>query len=288
MSFHCDWGFAPFFDDQIAADERGVFAPARVVEPGRTVVRVVTPDGVRLGEPAGRLYVDETVWPPAVGDWVLTAPMDDERVMVQRTLERRTGLYRKGRRGAQPLGANVDWGLIVLPLAAPIRLNVVERAIALIISGGVRPAVALTKADLCDDPALQKERVVGVAGDAPVTTVSVVTGAGVDETASIFTPGRTVALLGPSGAGKSSLVNRMAGAELMATGDVRDADGKGRHTTSVRRLIRLPSGGLVADIPGFRELGLSGEEADALDETFPDIAAVAVDCRRLPLLRLRP
>ncbi len=279
MSFYSDWGFTTEIADTIPADEKAPLRPARVIEPGRNEIHIVTERGKLIAEPSGRLLGDETDWPPAVGDWVVALPLDEERGLVHRILPRMNGIARVGGARAQPMAANVDVGLIVLPLTGPVRLNLVERSLALVRGGGVRPVIVLTKADLAEDAAGERRRVADVANDATVNVVSVVTGEGVDEVASHFAPGVTVASLGPSGAGKSSLVNRLAGVELMATGAVREGDGKGRHTTTSRRLLLLPTGGMVIDLPGFRELGLTGESDTGIDETFDDIARLAADCR---------
>ena len=111
----------------------------------------------------------------------------------------------------------------------------------------------------------------------PVHAVSNVTGEGVEALAPYFAEGRTVAALGSSGVGKSSLVNRLAGEELMATGDLR-ADGRGRHTTTNRQLLLLPGGGLFLDTPGMRELRL-WESDEGLATAFDDVAAAAALCR---------
>jgi ribosome biogenesis GTPase len=111
----------------------------------------------------------------------------------------------------------------------------------------------------------------------PVHAVSNVTGEGIAGLAPYFTEGRTVAALGSSGAGKSSLVNRLAGEELMATGELR-ADGRGRHTTTNRQLLLLPIGGLFLDTPGMREIRL-WESDEGLATAFEDVTAAAALCR---------
>ncbi|MBF0170304.1 MAG: ribosome small subunit-dependent GTPase A [Nitrospinae bacterium] len=277
MPFYTDWGFAPFFADAIASDEGAPLVPARVVEPGKNEIRIVTEQGTRIAEPSGR--IDDGQWPPAAGDWVIALPLDDERALVHRLLPRTNGLARSGGARAQPLAANLDAAFLILALGEPLRLNLVERGLALIRGGSVSPVVILTKADLAEDPEGERQRVLEVAGDAPVLAVSVVTGEGIDAVATLVPCGVTVALLGKSGAGKSSLVNRLAGEELMATGAVREGDHKGRHTTTTRRLLKLPGRGIVVDLPGFRELGLTGDEAQGIEETFDDIVTLASQCR---------
>jgi ribosome biogenesis GTPase len=110
-----------------------------------------------------------------------------------------------------------------------------------------------------------------------VIALSSVTGAGIDALDRLLHPGRTAVLLGPSGVGKSTLVNRLLGANLLHTGDLR-ADGKGRHTTTHRELVRLPGGALLIDTPGMRELQLWDADA-GLGAAFADIAALADECR---------
>src|SRR5205085_3446740 len=104
-----------------------------------------------------------------------------------------------------------------------------------------------------------------------------VTGDGVETLRGHLGRGRTGALLGSSGVGKSTLVNRLAGQELLATQEVR-ADGRGRHTTTQRELVLLPGGGLVLDTPGLRELQL-WDASDGLETTFEDVTALALRCR---------
>jgi ribosome biogenesis GTPase len=93
-----------------------------------------------------------------------------------------------------------------------------------------------------------------------------------------FEAGRTLALVGSSGVGKSTLLNRLAGEQLMVTREIRDDDSRGRHTTSHRELFRLPGGALMLDTPGMRELGLWGTEV-GVDETFADLVELAARCR---------
>jgi ribosome biogenesis GTPase len=143
---------------------------------------------------------------------------------------------------------------------------------------GAKPVVVLSKADLSTDHDAAFAAVSAVSGGAPIHVVSSVTGVGLDHVRAQLSPGRTLAIIGSSGVGKSTLVNALAGELVEATGEIREDDARGRHTTSRRHLILLPAGGLVLDTPGMRELGLV--EADAgLDETFEDIDALANECR---------
>jgi ribosome biogenesis GTPase len=266
-------------------EERRGLPVARVVEQhkGYYVVDDGAPGAPRLAQIAGRLRHAALVASdlPAVGDWVVTSPRPGERARIERVLPRRTRLARKAAGEApeeQILCANVDVALAVEGLDREPSPRRVERYLALIRGGGVRPAVALTKADLCGDVAAATAPIRAVAGDAPVLAVSAPRGEGVDAVAALIPARRTAVLLGPSGAGKSTLLNALAGGEIRAVGDVRPSDRKGRHVTTARTLVRLPGGGLVIDSPGIRELEIWDAGA-ALEDTFEDVDAVAASCR---------
>jgi ribosome biogenesis GTPase len=166
----------------------------------------------------------------------------------------------------------------VAALGDKVNLRRTERYLTLAHESGAEPAVILTKADLCDDVPGNVREVESVARGIPVIAVSSATAAGMEELNARLIAGRTAALLGPSGVGKSTLINHLAGDELLAVQPVRETDGKGRHTTSHRQLISLPSGACIIDTPGMRELQL-WDGAEGLEETFTDINALASLCR---------
>jgi ribosome biogenesis GTPase len=144
-------------------------------------------------------------------------------------------------------------------------------------SGGF-PVVILTKADLCDDPNIQAAEVHKLAREVPVIPISSKTGFGLEELTPFLEPAKTIVFLGSSGVGKSSLLNRLAGEELMEVKTIRDDDSKGRHTTTHRQLFRLPSGALVIDTPGMRELGL-WDSREGMSLAFAEIEEIAAQCR---------
>jgi ribosome biogenesis GTPase / thiamine phosphate phosphatase len=113
---------------------------------------------------------------------------------------------------------------------------------------------------------------------AEIFVVSSFTGAGIEELRAALPSGMTTAFVGRSGVGKSSLINAIVDTVIMETGDVREADSKGRHTTTHRQITLLASGVLVVDTPGLREFALFSN-AESLDTTFDDIAALSQDCR---------
>jgi ribosome biogenesis GTPase len=172
------------------------------------------------------------------------------------------------------LAANVDTVLVVSDVVRDLSPRRLERYLALIAESGAEPVVVLTKIDLGGEPDAIRA-VEQVAGDVPVLAVSNVTGVGLEGLAPFVRPRRTLALVGSSGVGKSTLINRLAGEEVLAVGGVR-RDGRGRHTTRHRELIALPGGAIVVDTPGLRELQLWDGDLDA---AFPDVLALAATCR---------
>jgi ribosome biogenesis GTPase len=275
-------GWTPALEDQFAPHAADGLEPARVAVEHRGAYHLYTARGEQPAELAGRLRHDATARGelPAVGDWVAVTPT--EPALVQAVLPRKTKFSRlaatdHGQTIEQVVAANVDVVFLVAGLDGDLNLRRLERYLALGWESGAAPVVVLTKADLCADVDTAVLDVESTAVGVPVHAVSNVTGDGVEALATYFVQGRTVAALGSSGVGKSSLVNRLSGEELMATGEVR-ADGRGRHTTTNRQLLLLPGGGLFLDTPGMRELRL-WESEEGLAQTFDDVAAAAALCR---------
>jgi ribosome biogenesis GTPase len=179
------------------------------------------------------------------------------------------------------MAANVDVAMVVAALDPTPNLRRLERVLAVALASGARPLVLLNKADLAGDAAVAlAAEAEGIAAGAPVVALSAVTGQGLERLPALIPRGHTAVLLGPSGVGKSTLVNRLAGDDVMRTGAVR-SDGKGRHTTTHRELLAMPWGGLLIDTPGLRELQLwvDVDEADGLAQLFADIDELAARCR---------
>jgi ribosome biogenesis GTPase len=219
---------------------------------------------------------------PAVGDWVAVSRPSGSGDMtsIHAVLPRRTAFVRKvagDETAAQVVAANVDVALVVTALPHDLNLRRLERYLALAWESGAIPAVVLTKADLDDDVAGSVAAAQGIAPGVDVIALSSVTGDGFDALELLLQPGFTAALLGPSGAGKSTLINHLLGADQLRTGGVRE-DGKGRHTTTHRELVRLGSGALLIDTPGMRELQLWDADA-GIGAAFSDIYELATQCR---------
>jgi ribosome biogenesis GTPase / thiamine phosphate phosphatase len=258
--------------------------PGRVALEHNHVYRVLTDQGEWLAEAAGRLKFraegrDEL---PAVGDWVgLRPPSAGGRAVIRLILPRRSRFSRKvaGREvEEQVIATNIDTVFLVASFEGGPNCRSIERYLVLARQSGARPVIVLNKADLSEDVAAAVSEVTVLAGDTPVHAVSARDGRGFEWLESYLGSGRTIALLGPSGGGKSSIVNRLAGEELLATTEVRTWDARGRHTSVHRQLVVLDRGGVVIDTPGLRELQLWNVDVE-VDDTFADIADLAGSCR---------
>ena len=277
MNLH-DLGWDAYFADAFEPYQRHNLIPARVAARHHGPCELLAESGRLGGIPAGRLPEDEL---PAVGDWVAVRPLEGERkALIEAVLPRRSAFVRKEawrRTVAQVVAANVDTAFVVTAFGRDLNQRRLERYLVAVRDSGATGAILVNKRDLAANVAAGLSEVEPVAGGVPVHAVSAATGEGLGALEPYLRRGRTIALLGSSGVGKSTLVNRLAGRDLLATRET-SADGRGRHTTSHRELVPLPTGVLLLDTPGMRELQLWADE-DALDDTFADIAELASACR---------
>lgn len=252
----------------------------RIVSEHRGGFSVLTEEGERLAQAPAKLRRGlETIGEdkPAVGDWVGFEPNPDGSLILRAVLPRKTRLRRKRPHTdrAQVLVANVDRVLIVTSFGRDLNPRRIERYLALILDGGAEPVVVLSKADLSVDREAGLA-LVAQAGTVRTVFVSAHSGEGLDDVRELAPAGVTVAMLGSSGVGKSSLANALIEGQDLPIGGLTD-EGKGRHTTTRRELLRLPSGGVLIDTPGMRELGLWAAEA-GLSEAFPEVEAARARC----------
>jgi ribosome biogenesis GTPase len=273
-----DLGWDETWEDAFEPYAARQLIPARVAVRHHGPCELLTERGPLGGLPSGKLADDEL---PAVGDWVAARPLPGEqKALIEDVLPRRSAFTRKEawrRTVEQVVAANVDTVFLTSSLGPDLNPRRLERYLVGAWESGAQPAIVLTKADLEPEHADAVLGVEGVAFGVPVHVVSAVSGAGLEELEPYLGRGRTVALLGSSGVGKSTLVNRLAGREVLATREVRE-DGRGRHATTHRELVPLPGGGLLLDTPGMREFQLWARE-ESLDGTFEDVAALAAECR---------
>ena len=261
--------------------------PMRVVEQHRSGYLVAAAPGEALAveSPPEWLrrsgYRKGTMAPEdraAVGDWVLVE--DGKRIVVM--LPRRSAIKRAaaGEHYRQQLiAANIDTVLVVCGLDADFNPRRIERYL-LLVQGGGTPVIVLTKADKPEaDIAAAVAALTEIAGQGvAVVPVNAREPASVQGLHRWLGPGMTAVLVGSSGAGKSTLTNSLLGIERMKTAAVRATDDRGRHTTTYRALIPLPSGACLIDTPGMRELKPTGEE-DLAEGGFADVEAIATGCR---------
>lgn len=275
-------GFGPFFEEQRQRWDGEAVIPARIAAEHRGGYEVWSDAGAGLARLAGRLrYQNENETGPAVGDFVglKEPPGPDRTTIIDRMFVRRTAFTRgaAGREAsAQVVAANVDLVFVVCGLDSDFSLHRIERYLARIWASGASPAVVLSKADLCDEVPSRVREVERRSGGVPVLATSALRVDGIAAVTSCLRTGLTAAFVGSSGAGKSTLINALVGEEAMQTGEISAYDGRGRHTTTHRQLVMLPSGGLLLDTPGMRELQILDDEG--LDMVFGDIQALSQQC----------
>ena len=258
--------------------------PARVVLEHTHIYRVMAADGERLARVSGRLrhHAAGRGDFPAVGDWVaIESAEPDGDATVRAILPRRSRFSRRAAGDPteeQIVAANIDTVFLVAGLDGDFNPRRIERYLLVAWESGAAPVVVLNKADLAADPESSTAAVRAIAGGVPVHTVSCRDEASLDVLRQYLGHGQTGALLGSSGVGKSTIVNRLIGHDLLRTRDVREADSKGRHTSTARQLVLLPGSGVLIDTPGMRELQL-WDTGEAIHGAFADIDALAAQCR---------
>lgn len=269
-------GWQAVFQQQLTIDDVEKTRIAKVAEHHRSHFLVISEHGTESVE------IHASFPSMTVGDWVLLDPHG----RFIRLLERKSLFARKGAGSKvteQLIAANIDTAFIVSALDNDFNLNRIERYLAMCLDASVEPVVILTKRDLAENAGnididdIRRS----VEALSPLLAVEAVNS--LDEsTEKALSPwlkiGKTVVVMGSSGVGKSTLINTLLGDTVQVTGGIRENDSKGRHTTTSRSLHFMPSGALLLDTPGMRELQIFDNE-QGVNTLFDDINQLAAQCR---------
>lgn len=271
------FGWTSVFSRHITSDDKTLRRlPVRVIAQHRQ--KLLVHDGTSEFEipTLGKWFRDKQSDQPTVGDWLVFSQLD---VSSTRILPRESAIQRlvKARRTAQLIAANVDLLLVVVACNDDFSESKLERYLALAEAAGVQAHVVFSKMDLNPNYHQIVARAKPLLFDIDCTAVNCLDVSTIGTIRKLFATRITGLVVGSSGVGKSTLTNSLVGESVQKTQQTRSKDEKGRHTTSARRLVQIPSGGLIIDVPGIRELALTGE-AEALPRTFPDIEALAREC----------
>ena len=269
-----DYGIVPNFENLPSI-------PARVTAVHKERYEIVCEFGSTYARLKTKEYYVDTQDFPTTGDFVMINYIDNGDSQIIATLPRKTFFSRRDPGPIprdQAVAANFDYVFIMQSLNMDFNPKRLERYLTLAWQSGATPVILLTKADLVEDYWEHLAQVERVAAGVNTHVVSAHTGYGLQRLNTYLQPGKTVVFLGSSGVGKSSLVNALAGEEIMTVNGIREDDSKGRHTTTHRQLIRLNSGVMIIDTPGMRELGM-WDVSEGLGDAFFDVEAFLGKCR---------
>lgn len=264
----------------IPEDTTGI--PARITATYRNRYEIICDKGVGFAHLKASEYYEGDELYPTTGDFIMLDWQDNSESRILKTLPRKTCFSRldpsSSGHYAQTIAANFDYVFIMQSLNHDFNARRLERYLTLTWQSGAIPVVILTKSDLVDDYTDKLRAAERLAPSVCVYPVSSFTGEGIDELSEFLKPGKTIVFLGSSGVGKSSLVNALAGEEIMSTSSIREDDSRGRHTTTHRQLIMLKSGAMIIDTPGMRELGM-WDVSEGLTQSFNDIEEYLGNCK---------
>lgn len=264
--------------------------PGRITELQRDQYTVISEQGEVTAVLKGAFYhaAGSREDFPCVGDFVWLQPNENGVSLIVKLLPRRSKFSRADYSGhgvgyvktilEQVVATNFDYVFIVSSLNWDFKVSRIMRYLTQSRQSGGQPVVILTKADLIQDLDSPLAEVLTIAPDVPVHAVSSHNGIGLDGLSEYLQPGKTVVFLGMSGVGKSSLLNALMNEDVMKVNAIRETDSRGRHTTTHRQLFMLPSGAMVIDTPGMRELGLYGAD-EGISASYTDVEELFTQCR---------
>jgi ribosome biogenesis GTPase len=278
-------GFNDQFKEYRKAKQLDAFLLGRVSLEHRERYMVLTEQGEIEAELLGnlRFAAQSRRDFPAVGDWVALSAYDDHKGLIHAVYPRSSLLERQtvGKTGEkQIIATNIDYGLVLQSLNRDFSINRMERYLTICNNSNIQPIILLTKIDLVEADQVQAslEKIRERVADVPILALSNATGEGLEALQAMVMPGKTYCLLGSSGVGKSTLINSLAGHELMPTGAISESIDRGKHVTTHRELIVLDTGGILIDNPGMREVGIA-DGAAGMQLTFEQIYELAEQCK---------
>ena len=279
-----DLGWDAFFDVNFNPFRNKGFSAMRIIREDREKYIAYSELGEFTCNISGRFRfeTDSKGKFPSVGDWVAVSVRSNEKKATIHTLLPRKTVFSRKVAGQitdeQVVAANIDTVFIVTGLDLNFNLRRVERYLSVAWESGAIPVILLNKADLCPETEARKSEVESIAFGVEVHALSASQNVGMEILNKYIHTGKTVAFLGSSGVGKSTIINSLLGTERLKVNEVSELGSRGRHTTTFRELILLPSGGMVIDTPGMRELQVWGDE-EGLKQVFDDIEELALNCR---------
>jgi ribosome biogenesis GTPase len=278
------YGYNTFFEDHFREYSGNGYIAGRVAIQNKSNYVVYSEHGELNAEVSGKMMFDAENKEdyPAVGDWVVMRPLlDEQKAIIDKVLPRQTVFSRKeagNRTERQILASNIDTVFIMTSLNHDFNLRRLERYMVLALESGVNPVIVLSKADICEDINNKVNETNSIAEDIPVHVLSSIMHQGVDELKHYFDGNKTIAVLGSSGVGKSTFINTLLGEDTLKTLEISSYKDKGHHATTRRELILIPTGGLIVDTPGMRELQL-WEGGEGIENVFDDIEELIHKCK---------
>lgn len=280
-----DWGWNSRLEESMNRYTQEGLSAGRIIRENRHHYRIASGETMISAEVSGAFRY-RTICAadfPVIGDWVAYRSADEHTASIEAVLPRRSSFSRKSsgdQTEEQILAANIDIAALVFGIdgGRNFTAGALERYLTLAWDSGAQPLILLNKADLAT-PEQQQSCLLTAEMNAPgvpVHLISAVTGSGISDLC--IKAGETLAFIGPSGVGKSTLLNSIAGKAIQKTGEQREQDRKGRHTTTHRELFMLEGGIMIIDSPGLKEIQLWADE-QSLDTAFSDIDKLSRSCR---------
>ncbi|MEZ5346882.1 MAG: ribosome small subunit-dependent GTPase A [Pyrinomonadaceae bacterium] len=281
-----DLGYDDWFKDQPGPHESQDLEPARVISVHKESCVVTNGNWQARGEVTGKLMfsAESPLDFPTVGDWVLVQFFgEDSPAIIHEILPRKSILKRKtaGKKiEYQAIASNIDLAFVIQALDSDLSISRLERYMVMIGEGNITPVILLSKKDLLSESELEEKlnELRRSLPDSDVIPFSSSIDEGLDRISELLAHGKTYCLLGSSGVGKTTLLNKLIGEEVFATREIRESDGKGKHTTTARQLIMLKNGAMIIDTPGMRELGNIGVEL-GIESVFHEFADLESKCK---------